>query len=379
MLFSAMLAFVTSIAFSRRLRPHSPFLIHATIPLLFGSGAYFLLQLTLSEIQTAVQTAQESGTELPIWSQIILISLGAALVGAAYSIWRRASLAGEDRRFILMSLAAVFLVGGGYFLVAEVPRALSEADNDVIQGFNVSVMFTLGTVPIQLTLALGLAYLLFQNIKGKALLRIIYFLPYITPWVATSVVFTLVFAQRSSSPANALLQAFGIPVQNWLLEPKGIFQLIFGPDIPPWFVGPSLALLVIMLFNIWTYTGYSTVIFLAGLGNIPTELYEAARIDGASGWKVFRHITLPMLSPTTFFLTLIATIGTFQAFTQIWLMRTSAARRTVDTINIYIFEEINAARPNYANGAAMAFVLFGVILVLTLLQNRFARRRVFYG
>jgi ABC-type sugar transport system permease subunit len=121
------------------------------------------------------------------------------------------------------------------------------------------------------------------------------------------------------------------------------------------------------------------VIFLAGLGSISPEMYEAAKIDGANTWKQFRHITLPLLSPTTFFLVLIATIGTFQAFTQIFLLRRPAAYDGVDTMNLYIYNEIRTGDPDYAYGAALAFVLFAVILTLTLIQNRLASRRVFYG
>jgi multiple sugar transport system permease protein len=140
-----------------------------------------------------------------------------------------------------------------------------------------------------------------------------------------------------------------------------------------------LALVVIILYSVWTYAGYSAVIFLAGLGTIPGDVYEAARIDGANGWQQFRHITLPLLSPTTFFLMLIATIGTFQAFTQIFLMRRPGAFDAVDTINLYIYDEITRSSPDYAYGSAMAFVLFAVILTLTLIQNRIVGRKVFYG
>jgi multiple sugar transport system permease protein len=139
------------------------------------------------------------------------------------------------------------------------------------------------------------------------------------------------------------------------------------------------AWLVIILYNIWVYAGYSAVIFLAGLGTIPGELYEASRIDGASNWKQFRYITMPLLSPTTFFLILIATIGTFQAFTQIFLLRRPGAFEAVDTLNIHIYQAVQSNNPDYAYGSAMAFVLFAVILVLTLIQNRVVGRRVFYG
>jgi len=171
----------------------------------------------------------------------------------------------------------------------------------------------------------------------------------------------------------------GIPPQKWLLEPLGVGRLIFGEATPTLLQGPSLALVVVILYTIWTYAGYAMVVFLAGLGNISNELYEAARIDGASGWAIFRRITLPLLSPTTFFLSLVAVIGTFQAFTQLWLMRNPAARDTLDTVSIVIFRQITDASPNYGYGSAMAFVLFGVILLLTFVQNRLAERRVFYG
>lgn len=381
MFISLMVAVLISVAFLRLLRmpSGSQYLTRFTIMVLALVAGILILQLTLDTISQAIITAREGGTELPIWSQIILISAGFGLLAVAYNIWRRAADTYADRRFLLLALSAIALIIGGYLLVSELPRALSDADRDVVQGFNIIIMYALGTVPFQLAIGLTLAYLLFQNIKGRSFFRVIYFLPYITPFVATSVVFTLIFSHRTGSPVNQFMQMLGLTPQKWLLEPTGIFRLIFGPEIPTWLVGPGLALVVIMFYNTWIYAGYSTVIFLAGLGNIPVEIYEAARIDGASGWRIFRHITLPLLSPTTFFLTLIATIGTFQAFIQIWLLRTPASQRAVDTINIFIFQEIQAARPNYAYGSAMAFVLFGVILVLTLAQNRVVGRKVFYG
>ena len=115
------------------------------------------------------------------------------------------------------------------------------------------------------------------------------------------------------------------------------------------------------------------------MGNVSPELYEAARIDGATGWSIFRYITLPLLSPTTFFLSLIAVIGTFQAFTQIWIMRNPASQSSVDTLGVYIFRTVQDTNPNLGYGSAMAFVLFAVILLLTLFQNRIAGSRVFYG
>lgn len=355
------------------------FVVLGTMAGLAAASGYLLMRLTLSEIDAAIIAAREAGTSLPVWSHIILISLGAGLLFAAYALWQSVTATYDDRRFWALGLAVVLLAGGGYLLIAQVPSALSGASNEVRRGFGVTVMYSLGTVPLQLSIGLGLAVLLFQNIQGRSFFRVMYFMPYITPFVATSVIFTLLFSHRAGSPANQLLRTLGISSQTWLLEPRGIVRLIFGPETPGFLGGPGLALVVIILYTTWVYAGYSTVIFLAGLGTIPKELYEAARIDGASNWKVFRFVTLPLLSPTTFFLILVATIGTFQAFTQIFLLRKPGAYPAVDTINIYIYQQVRADNPDYAYGSAMAFVLFAVILTLTIVQNRIIGRRVFYG
>lgn len=353
-------------------------LLSAGMTLALVAGG-LLLQMTLDELAQAIAAARAEGASLPVWTQIILISAGAGLLGVAFRLWQGTPGVYSDGRFAGRALVVVLALVGAVLLIIQLPQALAAADDDVLQGFNVTVMYSFFSVPLQLTLGLGLAVLLFQNIRGKSFFRILYFLPYITPFVATSAVFALLFSHRSASPANQFLSTFGIEPQNWLLEPTGVLRLIFGEQLPLALTGPGLALVVIILYNVWVYAGYSTVIFLAGLGNIPAELYEAARIDGAGSWKQFRHVTLPLLSPTTFFLMLIATIGTFQAFTQIFLMRRPGAYKAVDTINIYIYEEIQSGNPNYAYGSAMAFVLFAVILALTLVQNRFVGRRVFYG
>ncbi len=343
-----------------------------------GSG-YLLLELTVNAINGAVTAAREAGTELPVWSQIILISLGAGMLAGSYLLWRQSVKQTDDRRFIFGGLAAIMIMVGGYLLVAEVPRVLASADRNMLDGFSVTVMYSFFSVPFQLAIGLGLAYLLFQKIKGRTFFRMVFFLPYVMPFIATSIVFALLFSHRQDSIINNLVGAVGIPPQKWLLEPTGISRLVFGAGVPDALSGPSLALIVIIIYTVWTYAGYATVVFLAGLGNISGELYEAARIDGASGWSIFRYITLPLLSPTTFFLSLVAVIGTFQAFTQLWMMRTPAASRSVDTVSIFIFRQLTDAAPNYGYGSAVAFVLFAVILLLTLLQNRFAGRRVFYG
>lgn len=376
-------AIIITIIFVRLLRSEDApqYLLNASVAAGAIAAGFFLMQLTVTEMQLVIADAIEDGENAPIWTYIIMISAGAGLIGLAVYLWQSVlKPATSNRRFFVQMAIIICLVLGGVLLIMFLPQSFADSDEDVLQAFSVSFMYSAFTVPIQLSIGLGLAVLLFQKIKGQQAFRVIFFLPYITPIIGTSVVFRILFSQTSSSPINSFIGLFGIEEQRWLLESKGIFELMFGSDVPQPLVGPSLALVVIIIYGIWTFAGYSTVIFLAGLGNIPTEVYEAARIDGANGWQQFRHVTVPLLSPTTFFLILITTIGTLQAFTQIFLLRTPATENSVDTVNLIIFEQVRStSNIDYGYGAALAFVLFGVILVLTVIQNRIVGRRVFYG
>jgi len=348
--------------------------------LLLGCGAFILGWFTWSEIQRAYTEAFEAGESLEIWAQVITISAGFLLLLLSWVSWKGATKQDSTLRMILRLLAAVMLLIGAWVLVAELPRVIAAGDKDWWQGLKVTVFYSVGSVPFQLGISLVLATLLFQKIRGKSLYRLIFFLPYITPTVAAAAIFKVFFSSRPSAPINSLLNLFGLEPLKWLDEPKGIIQLIAGPNanIPTWAIGPSLALIVIMIYSIWSYVGYDTVIFLAGLGGIPNELYEAAAIDGAGRWAQFRNITLPLLSPTTYFLTLLAVIGTFKAFNHVWVMRTGAALGTTDTASVVIFTEFNR-NTQYGYAASLSFVLLGVILILTIINNRIAEERVFYG
>ena len=229
-------------------------------------------------------------------------------------------------------------------------------------------------------LALLLAVLLFQNFKGKAIFRIVYFIPYIAPFVGTAAVFRIIFSARPTAPMNAIATALGGDPLQWLNDPTGLFQRMAGSGVqlPDWAAGPSLALIVIMIYGTWTFVGFNTVIFMAGLGSIPRELYEAAQIDGGGRWDLFRAITLPLLSPTIYFLTLYSVIGTFKAFNHIYVLRTAAALGTADTASVVIFQSIRE-NVRYGYASALAILLLLIILVLTAVNNRLARERVFYG
>jgi ABC-type sugar transport system permease subunit len=281
-----------------------------------------------------------------------------------------------------------------FFFFVDFQRMWDLGSQDLWKSLIYTVFYSMGTVPVQLAASLTLAYILFQGVRGQGMFRLFYFMPYIAPSVATAVVFRRIFSLRDTGLMNEFIKLFGIPAQKWLSEAKAINPLIFDlvnqrfgthwvwPDISgPLGVilsGPSLALVSIIIYNWWVFVGYDTVIYLAGLGNIPAELYEAAKIDGAGRWDLFRRITIPLLSPTTFFLTIIATIGTFNAFNHIWIMQEQGARDTVDTASILIFRTFNQ-RGQYGEAAAMAFILFGIILLLSQIQNRIGEKLVFYG
>ncbi|MCL5994607.1 MAG: sugar ABC transporter permease [Chloroflexi bacterium] len=255
-------------------------------------------------------------------------------------------------------------------------RALKPG-SEMWSALGTTIAYSLLSVPLQLGLALVLAYLLFQKIRGKSFFRVALFMPYVTSTVASAAVWARLYSPDIGL-INQVLRELGLRPLQWLLEDDGILTLIargMGITLPPGVTGPSLALVAVIIYTTWVFVGYDMTIFLAGLGNIPTELYEAAKIDGAGGWSLFRHITLPLLSPTTFFLSLITIIGTFKAFNHIWVM-TQGDNGTL-TASVLIYRQMyEFQRAGYAS--ALAFLLFTVILIVTILQNRVAGQRVNY-
>lgn len=340
-----------------------------------------LLYYTFQQVKSAYTVAFEQGTDPGIWPQFITIVSGVILLFFAWYLWSRADKVRTNGNFWVHIIAALLLLVGGWLLIGEIPTIVASGDKDLWEGLKVTVFFSLGTVPFQLIIALFLSVLLFQKVPGSNFFRIVYFIPYVTPGIASAAVFQQMFSNRQSAPVNMLFRILGLEPQQWLYEPKGILTLLgefLGWNIPGWAAGPSLALCVIMLHSIWTYVGYDTVIYLAGLGNISKELNDQAEVDGANGWQVFRHITFPLLSPTTYFLSLIAIIGTFKAFNTIWILRSNLALGTTDTFSVTIFIEF-FEKLRYGYASALSFVLFAIILILTYINNKTQGKKVFYG
>jgi multiple sugar transport system permease protein len=236
------------------------------------------------------------------------------------------------------------------------------------------------TVPLGLVLAVFFAQLLNARIWGRSAYRVTYFLPFVTSTVAAAVVWRWIFQPRIGI-ANEVLRAVGLPAQQWADEPRGVFELVgllLGVPIGGLVSGPSLALVTVALVSIWYSVGFNTVIALAGLTTIPRELYEAARIDGAQRWAVFRHITLPLLSPTIFFLLVIETIRSFQSFDFFYQMMQTIPVPGARVVTMYLYQQ-GFKSFNLGYAAAIGIVLFVIIFALTLAQFRASRDRVVYA
>lgn len=269
-------------------------------------------------------------------------------------------------------LVALYWISNGWAMM------ISEGNEDYLQGLVYTFYYAIGSIPLQLALGLILAYVLYRNIWGKELWRVIFFLPYVTPAVAAAVVFRIVFSPRATSLANSVVQFFGFEAQSWTAEPRPFLNAMFGLNLEGFIAGPSMAMVSVIMLGIWTYVGYNAVIFLAGMGGIPGDLYEAARVDGANEFHLFRHITLPLLSPVTFYLSVLGFIGTFKAFNTLFVMRLPQALGTTDTASIVVFDTFFKAS-RYGEATAQAILLLMIILAITQFQRSVLEKRVFYG
>jgi multiple sugar transport system permease protein len=247
------------------------------------------------------------------------------------------------------------------------------------QSLSTTFTYAVIVVPIELGLALVVAYVLFQKLRGRDIYRTIFYLPYVTSTVAAATVFFYVFHPQYGL-VNTMLASIGITGLRWFQEPDGVFQMIgnaFGLAIPEWAAGPSLALVGVAIFSIWHFLGFQILIFLGGLGNIPVEYYEAAKLDGANQWQLFRRITLPLLSPQIFFVFTIATIGVLRAFNEIFVLTNGGPLDTTRTVTMLVFKTF-FQQGQIGLGSAMGVLLTLVILAFTLIQFGLLERRVQY-
>jgi multiple sugar transport system permease protein len=235
------------------------------------------------------------------------------------------------------------------------------------------------TVPIGICLSLFLALLLNSKIKGLVIYRAAYFMPVMTSVVASAFIWQWIF-QSQNGILNFLFNLIGLGPLSWLNEPRGIFKVIFesfGISLPKFLGGPSVTLVAISIMSIWKNTGYYMIIFLAGLQNIPKTLYEAAEIDGAGSIRQFFSITLPILSPTTYFVMIMAVIVSFQVFEQVAVTTQGRPLNSSLVLVYFIYERaFKFLEVGFASSAA--YILFTLVLILTYFQVKLLGKRVHY-
>lgn len=235
-------------------------------------------------------------------------------------------------------LSAIKFIGLGNF--AEL-----FTDTRFLHALRNNVFFTAVTVPVTMLLGVVFAALIHKKLYFKDYFKVAFFVPYICSTVAIAAVWSALY-HPSKGPLNQLLIQLGLT------------------DPPRWLVDTSWSLVAIMVIYIWQLLGYQIIIFLAGMSNIPDELYEAARIDGASGFQQFRRITLPMLGPTSFFLAITSIISSFKVFDMIKFLTDGGPNYSSTVIVYQIYEEgFQNFRMGYAS--AMSWILFLLIMLVT--------------
>lgn len=233
------------------------------------------------------------------------------------------------------------------------------SDADFWRALRYTFSFITLYVPSVFLLGLALALFLNQRLRGMVLVRTATFLPVVASWVVVSIIWKWIF-----NPSYGLV--------NYALS-------LLGIEGPAWLFEPQTALYALVITSVWKDVGYIALLYLGGLQGISETYYEAARIDGAGRWTSLRHITIPLLTPTMFFVAITLLINYFQMFEQVWLMpmRDSAADRQLEVIVTEVVKNaFSYNRMGYAS--AMSWVLFIIIFVVTFIQLRLQKRWVYY-
>lgn len=231
-------------------------------------------------------------------------------------------------------------------------------DDDFRRALANTLYYLVGYLPLVLVGGLALALLVNSKLRGVAIFRAIYFLPVVTSWVVVALLWKWLL-----NPTDGLV--------NWSLG-------LIGVDGPGWWTSRQWAMPSVILASAWKDLGFVMIILLAGLQSIDETLYEAARIDGAGAWRQLRSITLPMLTPSLFFVVVISLINGFQVFDQVWVMTEGGpAGSSTVVVEQIVKNTFSYGRAGYAS--AQSVILFLIIMLVTLVQMRFQKRWVFYG
>jgi multiple sugar transport system permease protein len=226
-------------------------------------------------------------------------------------------------------------------------------DSDFLIALKNTFIFVVGTIPFTTAIALMLALLLNERFRGRTFFRAAYFMPSITSMVVIALIFSNLYSRGGYLHLLADMVGLSPPANGFLLSTK-------------------TALPSIMAMDIWMASGYYMLLFLGGLQTIPAELYESARIAGASRWQQFRYITLPMLRPVTLFIIVINSIKSFQVFVEIFVM-TKGGPLSATFTAVYFVYEAGLRQFDFGYASAAAYILFAVIGLISLMQFRFLK------
>ncbi len=221
-----------------------------------------------------------------------------------------------------------------------------------------NLVYAVGTIPTTMVLGLWLAVLLNQRLRANGFYRAAFFYPTVIPMVAAAMLWLFLF-----NPGIGLINYYGT---RYLGLPR--LEWLFDPD---W------AMPAIIIMSVWKHLGYDMLIFLAGLQNIPDHLYEAARIEGAGPWARFRHVTFPLLTPTTFFVTIVSVISSFQVFDQVYIMTQGGPADSTNVLVYYIYQQAFRFWDLGTAAALTTVLVLGLLAVIAFLMGTLGRR-VFY-
>ena len=262
--------------------------------------------------------------------------------------------------FLLLPVALAFvvslfewnLIGSRSFVGLENYRTIL-TNGTLGHSLLVTGVFTAISVPLTLVLGLLIATQLRRSLPGSSLIRTILVIPWVCAPLALGVMWT------------------------WMLQPSGgAVNALLGQRIE-WLQDPALALPSVAFVAIWQNVGYASLFFHAGLGRIPQDLYEAGRLDGASPWQLTRHLTVPLLRPTTFFLAVTQTVASFQVFDMVYALTGGGPDRATQVIASLIYDEAFVAF-RLGRASAIAVVLFVILVVITVVQQRWFASRITY-
>lgn len=231
------------------------------------------------------------------------------------------------------------------------------SDSRFYDALNHTVVFTIGSLIPTIVGGLILALLLQKSFKGSSAFKFLLFSPWITPTVAISIVWTWIF-EPNTGIANVILEFFNLPAMKWIQS-------------------SDTAMLSVIIVTVWKSLGYAMIFYLSALEKVPKELYEAASIDGASSFQKFKSVTIPCISPTTFFLVIITMVNSLQAYDQIQILTQGGPSGSTRTL-LYMYYQLGFQEFNMGQATSVAVVLIGITALLSLIQFVASKKWVHY-